>query len=108
MEEFITKVLILKGVLAATGETLKELEVVLITLGALSDEYESFITSITTRYDPTMTFASLCELLMDQEIRIQKNQLVNLLSINVAVKSYLKKADSPDSGSSSSRFDIRC
>lgn len=49
MEDFITKVSILKDALAATGEGLKESEIILITLGALGDEYESFVTSITTR-----------------------------------------------------------
>lgn len=79
MEKFITKVSVLKDALTTTGETFKESNVVLITLGALNDEYESFIMSITTRYDLAMTFAFVCELLMDQEIRIQKNMLLNPL-----------------------------
>lgn len=67
MEEFMTKISVLKGALAATDKQLKEFEVILITLGALNEGYDSFVTSVTTRFDPGMTFASLCELLMDQE-----------------------------------------
>lgn len=75
MEEFITKVSILKDSLAPTGDTLKQLEIILITLGALGEEYESFVTSITTRFYHNMTFPMLCELLMDQEMRIQRGVL---------------------------------
>lgn len=82
MEEFITKISILKDALATTGDILKEAEVILIALGALDDEYEAFVTSITTRFDPTMTFATLCELLMDQEI----NPLSLAQSVNAVVK----------------------
>lgn len=68
MKEFITRLSVLKDSLAATGEGLKDSEIILMTLGVLGDGYESFVTSITTRFDPTMMFASLCELLMDKEI----------------------------------------
>lgn len=69
MEDFIIKISVLKDALAATGECLKDSEIILITLGALGEGYESFITSVRTRFDPEMTFASLCELLMDQDLR---------------------------------------
>lgn len=58
MEEFIIRILVIKDTLAATGETLKESEVILIALGALSDQYKSFVMSLTTRYDHGMTFAT--------------------------------------------------
>lgn len=74
MEEFITRILVLKDLLATIGEGLKDSELILIILGALGDGYESFITSIMTRFDPQMTFTSLCELLMDQEIRSRQHQ----------------------------------
>lgn len=92
MEVFITKVSILKDSLIATGETLKESEIILITLGALGEEYESFVTSITTRFDPDMTFASLCELLMDQDMRVQKGISGSQGSINIAAKAESTKA----------------
>lgn len=76
MEEFITKISVLKDALATTGEALKESEVILIVLGALRDEYKAFVTWIITRYDPAMTLATLCEHLMDQEIHLQKNLLL--------------------------------
>lgn len=65
MKEFITRLLVLKDFLVAIGEGLKDSEIILITLGALGDGYESFVTSVTTRFDPAMTSTSLCELLMD-------------------------------------------
>lgn len=61
---------VLKDALVAIGESLKESEVILITFGALGEEYKSFVTSITIRYDPAMTFASLCKLHMDKEMWI--------------------------------------
>lgn len=108
MEGFITKVPVLKDALATTGETLKESEVILITLGTLGDEYEAFVSSITTRYGLVMTFASLCELLMDQEIWIQKNHLLNPVSVNAVVKFDSKKSGSPRSVSPTPKSDIRC
>lgn len=96
MEEFITKVSILKDVLATTEEMLKESEIILIALGALNDDYESFVTSITTQYDLAMTFASLCELLIDQEMRLQRkaNPLFSTESVNTVVNKESKSAQS--------------
>lgn len=65
MEEFITKISMLNDALVATDEWLKESEIILITLGALGEGYDSFFTSIKTRFDLEMMFTSLCELLMD-------------------------------------------
>lgn len=70
MEDFINRVVVLKDALATTGEKLKESEIILITFGALGEEYESFVTLIMTRYDHEMTFTPLCELLMDQKMQI--------------------------------------
>lgn len=103
MEDFITKISVLKDALAATDERLKEYELILITLVALGEGYDSFVTSITTRFGSKMTFSSLCELLMDQEIRTQQNQSVlNMLSINVVVKNSPKIGDQP------SKTDMKC
>lgn len=55
MGDFIKKISVLKDALAAQGNNLKESEVILITLGGLGEEYESFVTSIATRYDETIT-----------------------------------------------------
>lgn len=108
MEEFVTKVSVIKDALAATGEPLKESEVILITLGALGDEFESFVTSITTKYDSSMTFAGLCELLMDHEMRLQKSQPSASLSVNTAVKSYSKKYEVAETTPAQSKTELRC
>lgn len=46
MQDFVSKISVLKDALAATEETLHESELILIILGVLSDDYESFVTSI--------------------------------------------------------------
>lgn len=104
MEEYITKVSILKDALVITREKVKDSEVILITLGGLGNKYESFVTSITIRFDPNMTFSSLCELLMDQEMCIQKARFLNLAVVNVAAKTNPKS----DDGSSQSKSEIKC
>jgi len=93
MQDFISKISVLKDALAATGETLREFELILITLGALSDDYESLVTSITTQLDKKMTFSALCELLMDYEIRMERKMSskkplssIAVPSLNVVVK----------------------
>lgn len=48
MDEYIAKISILKNALASTGEGLKDSEIILITLGGLGNEFESFVTAITT------------------------------------------------------------
>lgn len=105
IEEFLTKVSLLKDAIAMTRERLKESEIILITLGALGKGCESFVTSITTIYDLGMTFSSLCELLMDQEMRMQRNHsiLSTYGSANVASKFTPKSGD--QSGKSS---DLNC
>jgi len=108
MNDFLTKVAVLKDSLAAAGDKLQESEVILITLGALGDEYESFVTAITTRYDESLTFTTLCELLLDYEVRVQNARLPP--TVNVQSKS----SDSPSvnfasrSGDSSARTDTKC
>lgn len=97
MEEFITEVSVLKDALATTGEKLKESKIILIMLGALGEEYESFVSSIMTRYVHDMMFTTLCELLMDQEMRLQKTRFLRPTSINVETKS----VSSPKTGDSS-------
>lgn len=67
MEEYISQITVLKDALAATGEHLKETYIILIALGGPSMEYESFVTTITTRFDHSMSFSTLCELLLDQD-----------------------------------------
>lgn len=73
MEDFITKISILKDALSSTGESLKESEIILIALGALGEEYESFVTSITARFDPAMTFSGLCKLQWTRKFESKEN-----------------------------------
>lgn len=56
MEDYILWISVLKDALAATEEKLKDSEIILIALGGLSEDYESFITFIMTRFDHTMSF----------------------------------------------------
>lgn len=70
----------------ATVERLKDSEIILIKLGRLSGEYESFVTSITTRFDYSMMFPSLCELLMDHDMMVPKGCFPNPGVINAVSK----------------------
>lgn len=87
MDEYISKVAILKDALAATGQKLKETEIVLITLGGLGEDYESFVTANTTRFDPKLTLSGLDELLMVHEMQVEKSRSSILLVANIVVNS---------------------
>lgn len=117
MGDFLPKVSILRDSLVATGETMKESVVILIVLSALGDEYESFVTSITTRFDLAMIFFTLCKLLIDYEVRFQESRRSTM--VNIVTKSYksddssYKSDDSSmssykSSDSSSGRIEVRC
>lgn len=66
MENYILRISVWKDALVATGEKLK-------------DSKSSFVTSIMTWFDHTMTFSTLCELLLDHEMRqIGRNLMTEL------------------------------
>lgn len=96
MDEYISKVLVLKDALAATGEKLKESEIILITLGGLGEEFESFVTALTARYDPSLIFSELGELLMDHDMRLEKSRTSISRLVNVATKSDSKSIPKSD------------
>lgn len=58
MIEYLKNVSIAKDLLAVVGEKLKESQLILITLSGLGPKYSPFVTSITTRFDHTMRFAT--------------------------------------------------
>lgn len=78
IDEYLSKLLILKDELAAIGQEMKESEVILITLGGLSEEYKAFVTAIATHYDPNLTFSELCKMLLDHDLRTDKRSKVNV------------------------------
>lgn len=89
MKEYIVKIEILRDALPATSEKLKESEVILSTLQGLNDDYEAFVISVTTCWDPNLTFSELGELLMDQKLRIASRNSVSQTEsgeLNVATK----------------------
>lgn len=53
----------------------------------------SFVIWITTRFAPSTTFLALCELLMDQDMRIQKAWFLQTKIDNVVSKPNLKTVD---------------
>lgn len=110
IEEYITKIVILRDALAATREKLKESEVILSTLQGMSDKYEAFVTSVTTRWDPNLTFSKLGELLMDQELRIASRNSaaqIELEELNIVIAK--TDRDKPDAKTNAgSRYDLRC
>lgn len=71
---------------------MKESEVILIARGGLTEDYESFVTSITTRFDHSMTFSSLCELLMDQKMR-QLEKTLALGAVKIVAKSEFRSPE---------------
>lgn len=56
MTEYIAHANCTVDTLATTGVKLTDGEIILIVLGGLGPEYEAFVTSITTWFDPSMTF----------------------------------------------------
>lgn len=96
------KISILKDALVATGEHLKDSKIILITLGGLTEDYELFLTSNTTRFNHSMSSSSLYELFMDQEMRVQKVRLLSSSEINAAMKSESKSVERENHGSTKS------
>lgn len=90
MEEYLIKISVLKDALAVAREKLKEYEVILLALGGLGNEYKSFVTSITTWFDHSMSFATLKHLLMDQVQNKIAATLIITPVINYAAKSNTK------------------
>lgn len=84
MSEYLKRISVFKDKLAAAGEGLKDAHLILITLGGLGPEYQSFVTSITTRMDHTMSFAQLKHLLMDHDLQLSSTKPT--LEVNVATK----------------------
>lgn len=56
MMQYIKHLSIAREKLASAGERLRESQMILIALGGLGSEYKPFVTSITTRFDHSMTF----------------------------------------------------
>lgn len=102
MDEYITKVTVLRDSLVATGESIKESKMILVTLAGLGDDYEAFVTAITARYDPYLTFSHLCELIMDQDIRLEKSRMMDIQVVNIAVN------QSKSCSTSYSKSEIKC
>lgn len=65
MTKYITRANHMIDTLAIAGEKHTDGEVILTVLGGLDPEYEAFVTSIITRFNPTITFVDLQTLLMD-------------------------------------------
>lgn len=61
MLAYIAKENRMNDTLATAGEIVSEGEVILTILGGLGMEYEVFVTLVTTRLDPSMTFLTYRE-----------------------------------------------
>jgi len=80
--DFLRRVTIARDKLAAAGEKISDSQIILLTLGGFGTDYQSFITSITTRFDKNMTFSTFKSLLIDFDLQFSPSRL----EANVAVK----------------------
>lgn len=83
METFTTHVHMLLDNLIVVGEVYKESKVIFIVISGLGVEYAPFVTSLSTRFDFTITFFDLQALLMDQEMELTLS-VDSTIVVNVA------------------------
>lgn len=62
---------------------MKEIEIILITLDGLGQDYDSFVTLITTRMDPNLIFFESSKVLLDQEMRMEKKRFFSFPVTNI-------------------------
>lgn len=70
MVQYLKQLSIAKDLLAFAEETLKESQIILITLGGLGEEYAPLVTSITTRFDHSMRFSTLKQVYLDYKMAL--------------------------------------
>ena len=74
MTDYLQKIKSLTDSLAAAAQPIPEPDLILHILGGLSFEYESFVTSVTTRSDD-LSLEDLNAMLLNQEMRINNAQI---------------------------------
>nr|POF07385.1 hypothetical protein CFP56_37452 [Quercus suber] len=74
MTDYLQKIKSLADSLAAAAQPIPEPDLILHILGGLSPEYESFVTSVTTRSDD-LSLEDLNAMLLNQEMRINNAQI---------------------------------
>lgn len=70
MTAYIAKANHMMDTLAAARKALNEGEVILMVLSGLGIDYDTFVTSITMRFDSSMSSINLQSMLLDQELRM--------------------------------------
>lgn len=66
MQEYIVRSNCMIDALATADEKLQQGDIILTVLGGLGPEYDAFVTSVTTQFDPSMSFVDLQALLLDK------------------------------------------
>lgn len=94
MSQYLRGISIAKDKLASAGERIRDSQIILTTLGGLGPEYKQFVTSITTRFDHSMSFTQLQQLLMDYELSEEQTATVEAHLVN---KPYKEKSGGPRS-----------
>lgn len=87
MSQYLQNISIAKDKLASAGEKLRDSQIILIALGGLGPEYKLFVTSITTRFDHSMSFTQLQQLLMDYDLQEKQSAIVEANMVNKSTKS---------------------
>lgn len=94
MTDYLKKISVAKEKLAGASEKLHDSQVILIVLGGLGLEYQPFVTSITTRFDHSMTFSSFQHLLMDHDLQFSvQRQTAVPFEAHATVRSDVKSDD---------------
>lgn len=66
----------------------------------MTEDFESLVTSIMIGFIHSMTFSAICELFMDEKMRIQKVHSLAIGKVNTIVKSKSKFASEDNNDSS--------
>lgn len=84
--QYIKHVSIAKDKLASAGEKPRDSQIILIALGGLGSEYKPFVTSITIRFDHSITFTQFQQLLMDHDLQEEQTNYIEANAVSKTEK----------------------
>lgn len=102
MTNYLKKIIMLKDMPVGASEQPKDSQVIRISFRGLGAGYESFVTSITTHFDPSMTFLILQHLFMDYNLSLKPTMEIpieaNLVTTSTKVDEHQLSTKAPRKG----------